>query len=110
MFNDLMSSTDLSLKKIGIFFLQNETSLFNHENFKVCQTKIKVEKEIKVEMIIHNVVLPEWIQRSKRESQAREGRPLMKKGQDMNGIARKQEKLVKKVVNLLAVETVDVNY
>jgi hypothetical protein len=34
----------------------------------------------------------------------------MKKGQDMNGIARKQEKLVKKVVNLLAVETVDVNY
>jgi hypothetical protein len=28
----------------------------------------------------------------------------------MNGIARKQEKLVKKVVNLLAVETVDVNY
>jgi hypothetical protein len=45
-----------------------------------------------------------------RESQAREGRPLMKKVQDMNGIARKQEKLVKKVVNLLAVETVAVNY
>jgi vacuolar-type H+-ATPase subunit D/Vma8 len=77
---------------------------------KYAKQKSRWKIKIKVEMIIHNVVLPEWIQRSKRESQAREGRPLMKKGQDMNGIARKQEKLVKKVVNLLAVETVDVNY
>jgi hypothetical protein len=109
MFNDLMSSTDLGLKKLASFFC-----IMKHHY-----------------LIIKILSMPNKNQDGKgnqggndnsqrgfagmdpgehKRIANEEGWPLMKKVQDMNGIARKQEKLVKKVVNLLAVETVAVNY
>jgi hypothetical protein len=106
-----MSSTTISIIKNWHLFLAYSISIIIITlNFKLCQTKIKAAKEIKVEAIIHNEALPGWTLRNKEELPVRAERLLMKKAQDMNGIARKQEKQVKKVVNHLEVEIAAVNH